>query len=291
MKTAIGVGLTTDENWDEFSDYVLEAERMGVDSVWSAEAWGHDGATPLAYLAAKTSRIKLGSGILQTVGRTPANLAMTAMTLQSMSGGRFLLGLGVSGPQVVEGWHGVRYTRPIRRLRETIDVVRLLSQRREVAVRGRDHPPAAAGRRGQGDPLPREAAAEHPGLPRDAQPELARADGRGRGRLARHVVHAGARGRLLRAHPARRAEGRALDGRDRPRRRRRRRRSPTTSTSCSRATGRGSPSRSARWARSSTTSTTPPSAAPATTRTRSPSRTAGSKATARARPRWCPTSW
>jgi len=97
MKTAIGVGLSTDENWDEFSDYVIEAERMGVDSVWSAEAWGHDGATPLAYLAAKTSRIKLGSGILQTVGRTPANLAMTAMTLQSMSGGRFLLGLGVSG--------------------------------------------------------------------------------------------------------------------------------------------------------------------------------------------------
>ncbi|TMF98148.1 MAG: LLM class flavin-dependent oxidoreductase, partial [Chloroflexi bacterium] len=127
MKTAIGVGLTTDENWDEFSDYVIEAERMGVDSVWSAEAWGHDGATPLAYLAAKTSRIRLGSGILQTVGRTPANLAMTAMTLQSMSGGRFLLGLGVSGPQVVEGWHGVRYTRPIKRLAETIAVVRLLS--------------------------------------------------------------------------------------------------------------------------------------------------------------------
>ena len=128
MKTAIGVGLTTDENWDEFSTYVIEAERMGVDSVWSAEAWGHDGATPLAYLAAKTSRIKLGSGILQTVGRTPANLAMTAMTLQSMSGGRFLLGLGVSGPQVVEGWHGVRYTRPIRRLQETIAVVKLLTR-------------------------------------------------------------------------------------------------------------------------------------------------------------------
>ena len=127
MKTAIGVGLSTDENWDEFSTYVIEAERMGVDSVWSAEAWGHDGATPLAYLAAKTTRIKLGSGILQTVGRTPANLAMTAMTLASMSEGRFLLGLGVSGPQVVEGWHGVRYTRPIQRLRETIDVVRLLS--------------------------------------------------------------------------------------------------------------------------------------------------------------------
>ena len=136
MKTAIGVGLTTDENWDEFSTYVIEAERMGVDSVWSAEAWGHDGATPLAYLAAKTTRIKLGSGILQTVGRTPANTAMTAMTLASMSGGRFLLGLGVSGPQVVEGWHGVRYTRPIQRLRETIDIVRLIASGERSAYDG-----------------------------------------------------------------------------------------------------------------------------------------------------------
>src|SRR5881628_3766387 len=126
MKTAIGVGLTTDENWDEFSTYVIEGERMGVDSVWSAEAWGHDGATPLAYLAAKTSRIKLGSGILQTVGRTPANLAMTAMTLQSMSGGRFLLGLGVSGPQVVEGWHGQPFGKPLTRTREYIEIVRAI---------------------------------------------------------------------------------------------------------------------------------------------------------------------
>src|SRR3972149_4736911 len=112
MQTAIGVGLTTDENWDEFSTYVIEAERLGVASVWSAEAWGHDAATPLAYLAAKTSRIKLGSGIMQTIGRTPANTAMTAMSLASLSGGRFILGLGVSGPQVVEGWAGLPYQRP-----------------------------------------------------------------------------------------------------------------------------------------------------------------------------------
>jgi len=136
MKTAITAGLGPDEDWDELTTYVLEAERMGVDSVWSAEAWGHDGATPLAYLAAKTSRIKLGSGILQTVGRTPANTAMTAMTLASMSGGRFLLGLGVSGPQVVEGWHGVPYARPIRRLRETIDIVRLISSGERSAYEG-----------------------------------------------------------------------------------------------------------------------------------------------------------
>src|SRR3989442_3030481 len=136
MKVAIGVGLSTEENWGEFSTYVIEAERMGVDSVVSAEAWGHDGATPLGYLAAKTSRIRLGSGILQTVGRTPANTAMTAMTLQSMSNGRLLLGLGVSGPQVVEGWHGVPYRRPIQRLREVIDIVRLISSGERSAYDG-----------------------------------------------------------------------------------------------------------------------------------------------------------
>ncbi len=136
MKVAIGIGLNENEDWDELSAYVIEAERMGVDSVWSAEAWGHDGATPLAYLAAKTSRIRLGSGILQTVGRTPANTAMTAMSLQSMSGGRFMLGLGVSGPQVVEGWHGVPYTRPIQRLREVIEIVRIISSGEKSAYDG-----------------------------------------------------------------------------------------------------------------------------------------------------------
>jgi len=125
MKTAIGGGINT-ENWEEFSTYVVEAEKLGVDSVWSAEAWGHDAATPLAFLAARTSRMKLGSGIMQTVGRTPANTAMTAMSLASLSGGRFILGLGVSGPQVVEGWHGLPYTRPIQRMRETIDIVRII---------------------------------------------------------------------------------------------------------------------------------------------------------------------
>jgi F420-dependent oxidoreductase-like protein len=136
MKVAIGGGLDTNENWDELTTYVLEAERLGVDSVWSAEAWGLDGATILAYLAAKTSRIKLGSGILQTVGRTPANLAMTAMSLASMSGDRFMLGLGASGPQVVEGWHGVPFKKPIRRIRETIEIVKLISSGEKLAYEG-----------------------------------------------------------------------------------------------------------------------------------------------------------
>ncbi|MCH8814277.1 MAG: LLM class F420-dependent oxidoreductase [Chloroflexi bacterium] len=136
MKVAIGGGVDTNENWDELSDYVIEAEKLGVDSVWSAEAWGLDGATTLAYLAAKTSKIKLGSGILQTVGRTPANLAMTAMSLASMSGGRFLLGLGASGPQVVEGWHGVPFEKPIRRMRELIEIIKIIASGERLAYEG-----------------------------------------------------------------------------------------------------------------------------------------------------------
>ena len=102
-------------DWDELSDFVIEAERLGVHSIWSPEAWGFDGATPLAYLAAKTTRIKLGTGILQIGVRTPTNLAVTAMSLYSMSRGRFILGLGTSGPQVIEGFHGVVFDHPIQR--------------------------------------------------------------------------------------------------------------------------------------------------------------------------------
>src|SRR5690349_4171649 len=100
MKTAIGFGMTGIEDWNELSSYAIEAEKLGVDFVWTAESWGHDAVTPLAYLAAKTSRVMLGAGIMQAVARTPANTAMTAMTLASMSGNRFILGLGASGPQV-----------------------------------------------------------------------------------------------------------------------------------------------------------------------------------------------
>src|SRR5213593_4185922 len=137
MKTAIGVGLTTDENWDEFSTYVIEGERLGVDSVWSSEAWGHDGATPLAYLAAQTSRIKLGSAILQAGTRTPALVAMTALSLASLSHDRFLLGLGISGPQVIEGWHGIRFDKPVTRMRETVEIVRRAVRGERVAYAGR----------------------------------------------------------------------------------------------------------------------------------------------------------
>jgi F420-dependent oxidoreductase-like protein len=136
MKTAIGFGMTGNEDWDELSAFAVEAERLGVEFAWSAESWGHDAATPLAYLAAKTSRIKLGAGIMQAVARTPANLAMTAMTLASMSHGRFVLGLGASGPQVVEGWHGVPFRKPIQRIRELIEIVRIVSSGERLVYDG-----------------------------------------------------------------------------------------------------------------------------------------------------------
>jgi F420-dependent oxidoreductase-like protein len=122
--------------WAGDADFVQEAERLGVHSVWSAEAWGFDALTPLAYLAGKTSTIKLGSGIVQLGARTPANLAMAALSMQALSNGRFLLGVGTSGPQVMEGLHGVRFTDVIARTRETIEIVRLACSGERVRFDG-----------------------------------------------------------------------------------------------------------------------------------------------------------
>jgi F420-dependent oxidoreductase-like protein len=109
-------------------DFVTESERLGVDSVWTAEAWGYDAFTPLAYLAARTSRIRLGTGIAQVGARTPAMTAMSAMSMQALSNGRFILGLGTSGPQVMEAWHGVAFANPVARTRETIEIVRAIAR-------------------------------------------------------------------------------------------------------------------------------------------------------------------
>ncbi|MGH2758172.1 MAG: LLM class flavin-dependent oxidoreductase [Actinomycetota bacterium] len=117
--------------------FVQEAERLGVHSVWTAEAWGTDALTPLAFFAAKTSSIKLGSGIVQVGARTPAMTAMSAMSMEYLSGGRFLLGLGTSGPQVMEGWHGVPFRSPIQRTRETIEIVRMVSSGEKLAYAGK----------------------------------------------------------------------------------------------------------------------------------------------------------
>jgi F420-dependent oxidoreductase-like protein len=110
-------------------EIVREAERLGYDSVWTAEAWGSDAATPLAWIAAQTTKIRLGTGIMQLPGRTPANAAMTAMTLDQLSGGRFILGLGTSGPQVVEGWHGVPFDKRLVWMREYVEIIRLILAR------------------------------------------------------------------------------------------------------------------------------------------------------------------
>jgi F420-dependent oxidoreductase-like protein len=114
----------------------LLAEDLGYDSVWTAEAYGSDGATILAWLAAQTTRIKLGAAVLQIPGRTAAMTAMTAATIDQLSNGRMLLGLGTSGPQVSEGWHGVRFSKQLQRTREYVEVVRMALARERVSYQG-----------------------------------------------------------------------------------------------------------------------------------------------------------
>jgi F420-dependent oxidoreductase-like protein len=132
-----------------------EAERLGYDSAWAAEAWGTDAVTVLSWLAATTSTIKVGSAIMQIPGRTPANTAMTAATLDLLSGGRFLLGLGTSGPQVVEGWHGQPWGKPLTKTREYVEIVRTALRREVVELHGDqyDVPYAGPGATGLGKPL------------------------------------------------------------------------------------------------------------------------------------------
>jgi F420-dependent oxidoreductase-like protein len=134
---------------------VGEAERLGFDSVWVAEAWGTDAVSVLGWLAARTERIKLGSAIMQIPGRTPANAAMTAATLDLLSGGRFLLGLGTSGPQVVEGWHGQPWGKPLGKTREYVEIVRAALRREVVAHEGEHYriPWDGEGATGLGKPL------------------------------------------------------------------------------------------------------------------------------------------
>src|SRR5262245_36723442 len=108
-----------------------EADRLGFHSVWTAEAYGSDAVSPLVWLAAKTERIRVGTAILQMTARVPALTAMTAATIDLLSGGRMLLGIGASGPQVVEGWHGVPYGKPLTRAREYVEIMRRVWKREE----------------------------------------------------------------------------------------------------------------------------------------------------------------
>ncbi|MCB0186090.1 MAG: LLM class flavin-dependent oxidoreductase, partial [Caldilineaceae bacterium] len=120
-------------------DLVREADRLGYYAVWTAEAYGSDAVTPLAWLGALTQQIRLGTAIMQMPARTPAATAMTAMTLDQLSGGRMLLGLGLSGPQVVEGWHGQPYGKPLAKTREYVAIVRTILARRTALIHNGAH--------------------------------------------------------------------------------------------------------------------------------------------------------
>ena len=148
--------------WPELVDFVVEAEQLGVDVCWVAEAWGCDAVAPLGYLAARTERILLGSGILQVGTRSAALTAMTALTLARLSDNRFLLGLGASGPQVMEGLHGTPFAHPLGRMRETIEVIRRLCAGEKVTYQGTHIRLPLPG--GDGKPL-RIAQPPNPGIP------------------------------------------------------------------------------------------------------------------------------
>jgi F420-dependent oxidoreductase-like protein len=142
MKVSIGIGGAASgrkRDFDEQVDYVVEAEKLGVDQVWSAEAWGQDAISPLAYLAARTSRIRLGTGIMQISARVPAMIAMTALTMASISNDRFILGLGASGPQVVEGLQGRPFKAPLTRMKETVEIIKLAFAGEKIEYHGKYH--------------------------------------------------------------------------------------------------------------------------------------------------------
>ncbi len=207
MRTATTVELSsaTGEVADVV-EFVVEAEKLGLDVCWVAEAWGSDAPSVLGYLAARTQRMLLGSGILQVGVRSPVMVAQTAITLSNLSNGRFLLGLGASGPQVIEGLHGVSFSRPLARIRETVDVVR-------QAFAGRQNLPFQQGvsdssprRRGGADAPVHCAPAPHSDLPGGAVAGHAAVDGGDRRRLAGHQLRTGRRRRRL-LHPPRRGTG------------------------------------------------------------------------------------
>ncbi len=167
MKLGLNVGYFGTAIADDFS-IISTAEDLGFDSVWTAEAYGADALTPLAWIAAKTERIKVGSAVFQIPARTPGMTAMTASTLDIMSNGRFLLGLGVSGPQVVEGWHGRPYGKPLGVTREYVAILRKMFARDEpVSFDGDNYqlPYVGEGSTGLGKPLKIMHRPKNPNLP------------------------------------------------------------------------------------------------------------------------------
>jgi F420-dependent oxidoreductase-like protein len=154
MRTGLFLAYWPWFSLDEQIELAGLADELGLDSVWVSEAWGQDAATVLARLSAATERVGLGSGLFQIPGRTPAMTAMTAATLDVISGGRFRLGLGVSGPQVSEGWHGVDFSRPVARTREYVEIVRAaLAREGPLEYHGAEFELPIAGGTGLGKPL------------------------------------------------------------------------------------------------------------------------------------------
>lgn len=164
MKVSIGIGSAyyNGEDWDQLVDYTVAADSMGVAQAWSAEAWGMDAIVPLAYLAAKTSNIQLGTGILQISSRVPSMIAMTAQSMDTVSKGRFILGLGVSGPQVVEGLHGAAFAKPLTRLRECVEILNIALAGEKLAYEGEHYVLPRPG--GEGKPI-RLSQPPRPALP------------------------------------------------------------------------------------------------------------------------------
>ena len=121
-------------------EFAVAAERIGVSSLWIPEVWGYDALTGLAYLAAKTSSVNLGTFVVQLGSRSPALLATSALSLEELSGGRFILGIGTSGPRVMEGWHGVRFRKPVQTTRETIEIIRMVSRGERLEHAGEIYP-------------------------------------------------------------------------------------------------------------------------------------------------------
>jgi F420-dependent oxidoreductase-like protein len=142
LRVAISVGgpaVGGHSEWRLLERFAIEAEKLGVDCCWSSEGWGQDAIAPLAYLAAKTERMKLGTAIMQVSARVPTMTAMTASTLDTICGGRFRLGLGVSGPRVVEGLHGLAFAQPLSRLREHLEIVRMALSGQRIRFAGQHY--------------------------------------------------------------------------------------------------------------------------------------------------------
>ncbi|MBW2281302.1 MAG: LLM class F420-dependent oxidoreductase [Deltaproteobacteria bacterium] len=156
MNLGLGLGYWGARPPANIIEAAQEAERLGFDSIWSAEAYGSDALTPLAYIASHTERIKLGTSVVQLSARTPTATAMAALTLDHLSNGRFMLGLGVSGPQVVEGWYGQPFSKPLSRTREYIDIIRQVLRREAPVTSDGPHYPlpyVGEGSWGLGKPL------------------------------------------------------------------------------------------------------------------------------------------